>query len=228
MKHLFITIMSIAVTLHLSAQKDWYVGAAVLNTQPAYPFGKFTGLFKDALHPGIEISHGNNFSKRKKHDWFYEFRLGYFYHRYVQHGIPLTTGLGYRYHLSTAFSLETSLGAGFMKSIPAAEVFSQGTDALYHEKKGKGREQIIATYGVGGNYHFNKKSPSNWRLFATYQQRIQFPFIKSYVPILPYNSFLLGISKSIGKDKLKQARKVKKYKSPVDRLLIQKKSYPQD
>src|SRR5687768_4091052 len=87
MRQLFITFVIVLFTLPVSAQKSWYMGVAVSNTQPAYPFEKFIGLFKDALHPGIELSYGNNFSHRKKHDWFYEFQLGYFFHRYVQHGI---------------------------------------------------------------------------------------------------------------------------------------------
>lgn len=226
MRQLFITFLILVLTFNLSAQKNWYMGAAVYNTQPAYPFGKFLGLFKDAFHPGVEFSYGNNFSHKKKHDWFYEFQVGYFFHRYVQHGIPITTDFGYRYHVSPSFSLQSSIGAGFMRSIPATPVYIQTSEAIYEKKKVQGREQAIASFGIGGSYQLNKEKATQWKVFANYEQRIQFPFIKSYVPILPYNSFMVGLSKSIGTDKLKQAKKVKKYMSPVDRLLIQKTSYP--
>jgi hypothetical protein len=227
MRQLFITSLIVLLTLSLSAQQNWYLGVAASNTQPAYPFGKFLGLFKDALHPGIELSYGHNFSQKKKHDWFYEFQLGYFYHRYVQHGIPVSIDFGYRYHVSSSFSLETSVGAGFMRSIPETEVFIQTSNVEYAKKKVQGRDQAISTYELGGSYYLNKKGDPQWRIFANYEQRIQFPFIKSYVPILPYNSFKIGISKALGTDKLKQAHKIKKYMSPVDRLLIKKNRYPQ-
>jgi hypothetical protein len=40
----------------------------------------------------------------------------------------------------------------------------------------------------------NKKiSPAGLKVFIQYQQRIQMPFIKSYVPLLPSNLLMAGI-----------------------------------
>ena len=225
MRQLIALLMLLPLTYYVSAQQKKYAGLAIFNTEPALPFGKFKGLFTDALHPGIEFSYGNNFNMKKKHDWFLEYKLAYFYHRYVQHGIPLYSDLGYRYRFSKSLSAETAIGAGYMKSIPASQVFIQGTGGNYEKKNGKGREQVIATYGIGGRYFLNPAAAHQWSLFIHYQQRIQFPFVKSYVPFLPYNSFMIGISRSFGKNNLKQTLKDKKHMGPIDRLLIQKSTY---
>jgi hypothetical protein len=42
--------------------------------------------------------------------------------------------------------------------------------------------------GVG-----KKIAPSGLLLFIQYQQRVQFPFIKSYVPLLPSNIGMAGV-----------------------------------
>ena len=137
MKQLFTILTVLVLTLHVSAQQKKYIGAALFNTQPDMPFGKFTGMFSDALHPGIEFMYGKNFSSHKKHDWFYEYQLAYFFHRYVQHGIPLYANFGYRYHFSKSFAAETSFGAGFMESVPDAQIFTLSSDGSYEKKKNK-------------------------------------------------------------------------------------------
>src|SRR5215468_3233933 len=100
-------------------KRDQYLSFAVLTTQNAKPFGKFAGLFDDVIHPGIQAAYGRNIAIAQHHEWFVELRLGYFYHRYVQHAIPIYLNFGYRYKITKRFSAETSLGAGYMHSIPA-------------------------------------------------------------------------------------------------------------
>lgn len=221
MRHLFFPL-AIFLSVAGTAQKK-YISLSFFNTQTDMPFAKLTGMFTDAFHPGVEFSYGNNLVMKKNHDWFLEYKLAYFYHRFVQHGMPLYANLGYRYHFSHLLSAETSLGGGFMKSIPATQVFRQQFEG-YEKEKRKGREQLIATYGIGLNYTFNPSAKHPIRIITSYQQRIQFPFVKSYVPLLPYNSFMLGISKSIGKNKFQHALKKNSKPLPFDRLFIQKTS----
>ena len=47
-------------------------------------------------------------------------------------------------------------------------------------------------FNIGGGYVFNPHAKKPLSVFATYQQRIQTPFVKSYVPLLPYNTLMLG------------------------------------
>jgi hypothetical protein len=195
----YIMILLLASPLFLPAQSParHYMGLAVMNTQTDLPFGKFTGMFYKAFHPGIEFSYGKNFSIKNKHDWYYDFRLAYFYHRFVQHGIPLYSNLGYRYKINQRWSATVELGAGYLHSIPATAKLRLNSDGEYEPDKGLGRMQVNACFAIGTGYLLNPADPSSLKLFINYQQRLQMPFVKSYVPLLPYNSFLIGITKPV-------------------------------
>ena len=193
MKRNLITMMLFLMVISASAQKQKYLGMALFNTQTAVPFGKFAGLFTKEFHPGFEATYGKNISSRKKHDWFLEVKLAYFFHRYVQHGILLYLNFGYRYKINSRFSAETSIGAGYMQSIPATAKLKLNGNGDYVNNKGVGRMQAIATFEIGLGYTPNPSVKRPVTIFTNYQQRIQMPFVKSYVPLLPYNSFMLGI-----------------------------------
>lgn len=198
MKYLFFILVLTFISGYSFSQKEKYISAGVYNTQTAMPFGKFSGLFSEILHPGFELGYGKVLSQKQKHEWFGELRLSYFYHRYVQHGIPLYINTGYRHKLVKNLSAETSLGLGYMHSIPATGKYKLNGDGEYENNKGVGRMQATASFGVGLNYKLNSL-PNSLRIFTIYQQRVQMPFVRSYVPLLPYNSFMIGISKPIKK-----------------------------
>ena len=115
-------------------------------------------MFSEIFHPGAEVTWGTNFRIKKKHDWFWDARVAYFFHRFVQHGIPVYANIGYRYKFNKRFAADLGMGAGYL---------------------------------------LNPQNVKPVKLFIVYQQRLQMPFVKSYVPILPYNSFMIGFSKSI-------------------------------
>ncbi len=200
MKHIWI-IAALLVSMAASAQKKKYTSLAVFTTQNAMPFGKFTGLFAETFHPGIEVGYGKIFAAKKKHEWTAEVKLAYFYHRFVQHGIPLYGNLGYRYSINKRFAAETSLGAGYMHSIPATAKFKLNSAGDYVNNKGIGRMQAIVAYAVGFACTPEPNATRPIRIFVTYQQRVQMPFVKSYVPLLPYNSFMIGLSQPLHKKK---------------------------
>ena len=196
MKHLIILVSALIITRSVSAQSQKYFSAAFFTTQNAYPFGKFVGLFKETIHPGIEIGYGKILKPKEKHEWFGEVKMGYFYHRFVQHGLPLYLNFGYRYKFNSRLAAETSIGAGYMHSIPATAKLKLSEEGEYENNKGIGRMQAMATYGIGFSYVLNPAAAKTIRVFTSYQQRLQFPFVKSYVPLLPYNSFIIGLIKS--------------------------------
>ena len=193
---MYIMTIALLISLTASSQKK-YLSLAAFTTQAAIPFGKMAGLFTDQFHPGIEVGYGINMFVKQKHDWFAEFKIACFYHRFVQVGIPLYANLGYRYKFGNRFYAETSVGIGYMHSVPATAKLKLNKDGAYINNKGLGRMQAMATFGLGVGYTIDPSSKKPWSLFTTYQQRIQIPFVRSYVPLLPYNSFIIGIKKSI-------------------------------
>ncbi len=168
------------------------ISIAFSNSQPAMPFGKFSTLFSGNHHPGVELSTGFNWKTKPKHDWTQSFNLGYSYHRWVQHSIVLYTETGYRYKLPAGFSIESKIGLGYMRSIVATETFSDGVeDGKQYSKITSGRSQMVASLSFGAAKTINP--PIGCRVFLNYQQRIQTPFIHSYVPLLPYSIVKAGI-----------------------------------
>ena len=197
MKYIFITL-AILLSLVSSAQKKRYYSVALFTTQNAMPYGKFTGLFKEIIHPGVEAALGKDLAIKKRHDWFTEIRFAYFFHRYVQHGFPLYLNLGYRYKFNKRLRAEALVGAGYMHSIPATAKLRLDESGNYENNRGVGRMQATAAFTTGVCYELPGKEKTS-TLFASYQQRVQLPFVRSYVPLLPYSSFLLGMRVTINK-----------------------------
>jgi len=187
-------IFSFFVFIQLQGQSKYRLSVAFTDNASAYPFAVFTGFVKEPIHPGVEFGWSRNFREKKNHDWFRDVKLGYFYHRFVQHGIPLYVNYGYRYKFSKTFNADAALGAGYFHSIAATEVLKLDDAGNYKNAKGIGRPQAMAalTIGTGYVFYLNKDQPV--KLFLQYQARIQTPFVKSYVPILPYNQAAIGIS----------------------------------
>jgi hypothetical protein len=165
---------------------------AFTNNHSAFPFSSFSSLVTGEWHPGFEIGTGFNWSEHKKHDWYQDFKLGYFNHQFVQHGIPLYTNFGYRYKFSKHFNAQAGLGAGMLFSIPDHKRYKLNSDGNY-EAHNKVRLQGMFVFNVGAGYKFFLEKQHPLEAFLTYQQRIQTPYVPSYVPLLPYNSLMLGV-----------------------------------
>jgi hypothetical protein len=185
--------------LSIQAQKNNNLSLAIINTQSAMPFNKLGSLVTGVVNPGVEIGYGFNWRTKQRHDWYQNIKLGYFYHRFVQHGIPLYTELGYRYKFSNQFYANAAVGAGYFHSIPATSKFRLENNGEYKNDKGLGRMQGIITAGLGISYIPNPSGRKPFRLFSEYQQRLQAPFVRSYVPLLPYNSLMFGAAYPLNK-----------------------------
>jgi hypothetical protein len=164
------------------------------NNHTAYPFGAFTRLFTGEVHPGFELGYGFNWKTKPKHDWYQTFEAGYFYHRFVQHAIPLYTQFGYRYKMGDHLQLKSALGGGYMHSVAATAVLKRNDQGEYKNSKGIGRAQAIVNFALGAGYKVALRGSKPITLSLQYQQRVQTPFVKSYVPLLPYNSLQIGFS----------------------------------
>ena len=193
----FLTSIVFLMLCQIAAGQQKYLSLATFNTQTAYPFKKLGGLFSNVYHPGLELTLGKNLADKKSHDWFWDGRAAYFFHRYVQHGISLYSNIGYRYKFNSRISADVSLGGGYMQSIPATAKFKLDDDGIYKNNKGLGRAQAMAALAIGAGYRLHPSSKRPVKLFLSWQQRLQLPFVKSYVPLLPYSSMMIGISRPL-------------------------------
>lgn len=189
------------LTMHLVAQDKHNWNLAFTDQASAYPFSILSGYVKEPLHPGLDLSFGKVLSDHSKHQWFREYHLGYFFHRFVQHGIPLNIQYGYRYKMTKEFFLESSLGGGYFHSIPATAVLKLNENGEYTNAKGIGKPQVMLAFNLGLHYQLVRKQSEPVGIFLQYQQRLQAPFVRSYVPILPYVGLSIGASFHIQKQK---------------------------
>lgn len=175
-------------------QKNKELSVAIVNAASAYPFSQFGKLFSRVQHPGIELGYGFNCKTKYKHAWIQEVKLSYFYHRFVQHALLLYTDFAYRNKFSQALTAQIAGGAGYMQSIPATAKLKLADNGEYQNDKGIGRSQVLAVVNISLRYNFHSTAKRSPTIFVTYQQFLQTPFVKAYVPILPYNSLLIGCS----------------------------------
>ena len=168
------------------------ISITVFNNATLLPGAGVLGVWGVPAHPGFSVGTEFRYNHDQKNEWFQTVRVGYFYHRYVQHGIQLYSEAGYRYHFGVPIDLESRLGAGYLHSIPAAQVFELSENGTYTRQSSIGRPQAMVSISLGGGYTF--QNMGNLRLFLAYQVYLQMPFVKEYVPILPNSALHLGVS----------------------------------
>ncbi len=171
-----------------------YWGIAATNNHSAFPFASFSRLFSGPWHPGFEVSTAITWREKNKHQWLQEGKAGYFYQQFIQHGVSLYTNLAYKHRILTSFSAKVGLGAGYFHSMPLQQRFSLQDNGNYEHLKSIGRGQAMIALNLTAGYRFNKTSRHPLEVFITYQQWLQTPYVPSYVPLLPYNSIMLGIN----------------------------------
>ena len=188
---LFLLLLSIFLQAQKSDKgKQRFYRMAFSNSHAAKPFGSFSSLFYQDFHPGIDIGYESTFSSKNRTQWFYEVRMGYMFHQWVQHNISLYGNLGVRSEVFPTWLGEIKMGGGYQLSIPQSKVFEITESDGVKKKKNFGRSQVIGDLGVAVS---KKLRTSGVHLFLEYKQQIQTPFISEYVPLLPYNSILIGI-----------------------------------
>ena len=165
-----------------------YYRFALSNSQTAKPFGKLSSLVYKDFHPGVELAYGRSKTKNN-HQWLRELVLNYLFHRWVQHNLSLSVNGGYRYFQTSSWGAKVMLGAGVQGSMPTEKVFDISGNGI---KEGQHivRPQFVASFSVGLDKKINDRGMT---IFLQYQQKVQTPFIKEYVPLLPYNTLMLGI-----------------------------------
>lgn len=165
------------------------------NAVTAMPFVGATQLFYTNYHPFTTLGARIVWKEKGKHAWEQSFNLGYIYHRFVQHSIPLFTETIYRYDFNKSFSMRAHLGVGYLHSIPATDRFELNDQGEYDKIRNLGRAQASIKFSISAAYVITQ----DIRLTLNYGVLGQLPFVKSYVPLLPYNTIQLGIAKNISR-----------------------------
>ncbi|WP_207496179.1 hypothetical protein [Aridibaculum aurantiacum] len=192
---LFLQLIYCAVDGQTSDKKKLY-SIAVSNSHSSYPFSTGVALVTGPYNPGFELAYNPTLRQRQKHEWVANYAASYLFHRFNQHAISLYAQFGYRYKFTSRFHADGMVGGGYLHSIPATAQLKLNEEGEYENAKGIRRMQATVNAALGIRYYLST-SPGNKNVFLRYQTSIQTPFVKSYVPMLPYNTLLLGVAFSI-------------------------------
>ena len=193
MKWKFLLICLVACTTAFGQKRERFLSTSITNQHTDFPFSKFGSLFTREFHLGFEAGYGFLWRSRKKHDLLQSFHAAYFHHRFVQHAVPLYTTLGYRYKISERFSFQAAAGGGYLHSVTDAAVMKADEFGNYRNAKGLGRGQAIIVFSLAPECK-TTMAQRPVRFHLRYSQMLQTPFVRSYVPLLPYNQIAIGAS----------------------------------
>lgn len=162
----------------------------------AFPFAGFPGLFYKNYNPFFETSYGYDLKRWEKSKLTSEISLSYLYHRFVQHGFPLQYETRWQYTAFKIFEPYAGLGAGYMLAIPTTGRLQLNDEGFYEKVSSIGRSQIAF------NLHLGTDIKTRYATFLVeYKIMMQAPFVKSYVPLLPYNILQAGVRFNLGSSK---------------------------
>ncbi|MBN2683027.1 MAG: hypothetical protein JXR58_11005 [Bacteroidales bacterium] len=198
---LFISFFSV-ITLKSYSQEAFMekpkvpipLSIALTNNSTQLPGSGTLGVLHTPVHPGITLGTYKLWSAKAKHAWLQSLKLAYFYHHYSQHAISLYTEIVWSYSLAKNFGTNISAGSGYLHAIKDVQVFEMNENGSYEKKKSIGSAQFAAGLQLGFFYRINRANINPISLFADYRFWVQTPFVKEYVPVLPYSTFQIGFT----------------------------------
>jgi len=171
------------------------IAVSVFNNATMLPPASLTATFNQPIHPGLTVSYEFGWKETPKHKWFQNAGISYMYHRFVYQAIILNSQAGYRWKFSK-FSMEGYLQAGYMHAFYLTDRAVFQSDGTYIAKKGFGKPQFITGAGAGFGYNLGSAEKLR-RIFVNYDVRLQMPFVRNYVTLLPNGALSLGFQMNI-------------------------------
>ncbi len=192
MKRIFLILLLVA-PIFISAQK-WQanpVSISLFNNSTMLPPASLVAVFNQPIHPGFTAGYEFGWKEGGKHKWFQNAGFSYFYHRFAYQAIILNSQAGYRWYTGK-FSAEGYLQVGYMHAFYLTDRAVMQSDGTYVAKKGFGKPQFLTGPGLGVGYNFGSSDKLR-RIFLNYDIRLQLPFVKNYVTLLPNGTLSLGM-----------------------------------
>lgn len=208
-----ITLLWILVFPLIVSAQSWKskpFSISVLNNATLLPPSSLTAVFNQPIHPGVAVGYEFGWRETFKNPmfqntnvfnlggrevytgkWFQNVELSCFHHRYVNQAFLVTSHAGYRRYIRK-FTAEISLHAGYMHALLFTERFTRAENGVWQSSKGAGRGYFVTGAGIGvgydAGYRYNIR-----RFFINYDFRLQMPFVRTYVPLLPNGILSVGM-----------------------------------
>lgn len=168
-------------------------GIEFSNNITSFPVTTYPQLFYSQFHPGLDVYRSWKWNKSLKNQVWYSGNFGGYYHRFIQTAIRLYPSIEYERIFSKRLSTNIGMGAGYSLAFENMETFELQDDGTYKLKKIVARSQYLVMFGFGCNYALKKDDQRGMRISLRFRTFIQGPFVSGYVPMLPVNSFMVGM-----------------------------------
>jgi hypothetical protein len=186
----FLLILFIHLSF-LSKADEYYLNIG--NNHSAFPFSRFSKLAYQNFHMSYEIGKRFELRENDKRTWSQTASIGYFNHKFVQSGIWIYGENEYHKFIKPHLSLNAGVGAGYYHMFTSTPITQQGANGQLEIKRDFGRPQALFGISLGITRSILKEVNSAPKIGLQYQIRMQTPFVKSYVPLLPYNALKLSL-----------------------------------
>ncbi|MFH2141751.1 MAG: hypothetical protein ABIJ97_04970 [Bacteroidota bacterium] len=170
-------------------------GIVLSNNITSLPVTTYSKLFYSQFHPGMEGYLSKKLNQSEKNHIIVKGNLGFYYHRFIQTSIWIYPSINYERSVTKRFLIGAGLGFGYAYSIEDGDVFILNDDSIYEKKSViSGRSQFIGQLELGGSYSLIKERTYGLKLHISLKSYLQGIYVKNYVPIIPINSLLIGLS----------------------------------
>lgn len=181
---LILTVLLTFFTFHGFAQKS-AVSFSFFSHATSLPGGTWAG----AVHPGLDIGLQTRLREKENSRTFLTWKLGYYYHRLVHHGLQIYGEYNWDFKLFRGLRLGVAGGLGYLHTFEKHEIFKLEDSGDYRRvgRLGKAHAQISIASGL------LYQASSLFQPFIQYRFRMVTPFVREYVPLLPATSIHIGL-----------------------------------
>lgn len=170
-------------------------GILASNQAVSFPVSGIPATAYSQFHPGLDVFAEKAFGNKERHRWVLSANAGFNYHRFFQTALRLYGWGEYQYNAGSTWKIRAGLGLGYLHAFPDYEQFVKNKDGVWDRVSPvSGRPQFLAGLGFGVSRALKKDTPDGLRLELRLRTFLQAPFAGSYVPLLPCNALMLGIS----------------------------------
>ena len=192
--YLVIAIFCTALSTGSVAQNH-RLSFAISNNVTAMPVTGFPQVFYSQCHPGAEATMSWKINKNEKNRLFLNASSGFYYHRFVQSLIWIYPSVNYERYLGKRFNMAIGLGGGYALAIEDAAVLKLNSEGYYEKDNSLAlRSQFIGQLELSARYALYKDKPEGVKLMLQFKNYLQGTYTVGYIPVLPINSVLIGIS----------------------------------
>lgn len=178
----------------LAKSQNSRIGIEFSNNITSFPVTTYPQLFYTQFHPGLDFCKSWRINKNEKNQIWCSGNLGGYYHRFIQTAVRIYPSVEYNRMLGKGFLFHIGLGVGYSLAFENMETFELQDDGTYKMKTMVARSQYLAMFDWGGSYSIKKDALEGMKISLKFKTFIQGPFVSGYVPMLPVNSVMLGVS----------------------------------